>query len=55
MYAIYLDVYRDGRWTIELFRKGFETLSEAADVMQYLSHHDGELGKKLSIREHSTF
>lgn len=50
-YAIYLDVYRNGRWTEELFRKGYETIAEAAAAMQYLSHHDGELGKKLSIRE----
>ncbi len=52
-YAIYLDVYREGRWTKDVFRKGFETIIEAAEAMQYLAHHDGDLGKKLSIREQS--
>ena len=50
-YVIMISTFKNNRWGFEVFRGGYETIGEAAKAMEYLSHHDGELGKKLSIRE----
>jgi hypothetical protein len=45
-----IDVWNGKRWTTEVFRKGYETIEEAADAMRYLQFHNSDLIKKLSLR-----
>ena len=50
-YQLFEDVWNGHRWTEKPYSKSHSTITEAADAFRYLSHHNGELGKRLSIRE----
>jgi len=49
-YQLAIDTKVNGRWVAETYST-YETILEAAEAFRYLAHHNGELGKLMSIRE----
>ena len=50
MYVITIEIWDGKRWTEKVYRKGYNTIQEAANAFAYIAHHNNELGSKLSIR-----
>lgn len=50
MFSIMIDKFDGKTWQTLEFRKGYETLEEAAKAYNYLCHHNSDLIGKLSIR-----
>ena len=51
MYQLWLNIWTGRAWTVEKYHTmPYASLKEAEQVVAYITHHDNELGERLTIR-----
>ena len=52
MYQLWINIWTGRDWAVEKYHTmPYDSLKEAEQVVAYITHHDNELGERLTIRE----